>query len=248
MTDAEGFRPSRATFPTTCWSRIIAAGDPSAPQAREALADLCATYWYPIYAYIRHQGNPPVEALDLTQDYFAQLLEKGTLAAADHRKGRFRSFLRTDCGFFLSHRRESNRALKRGGGAAPLSIDARDAEGRYLREPADQVTPELLFDRSWALSLLDGVLERLELEYAESGRSAQFEHLQVVLSEGPRSVPYATLAEQLGTTVGAVQQGVQRLRKRYRTILREHIAATLDDPSDAAVDAEIGELFSTLKV
>src|SRR5262249_21612331 len=125
-------------------------------------------------------------------------------------------------------------------------IDLRDAEGRYLREPTDDTTPERLFDRSWSISLLDGALKRIEREYQETGRSAQFECLQVVLSDTPHSVPYATLAEQLGTTVGAVQQAVQRLRKRFRAIVRDQIAETLDDPSEEAIDEEIGVLFQTL--
>ena len=187
MSDKAEFRPSHASFPTTCWSRVVAAGDAAAPDAQRALTELCAAYWYPVYATIRRRGHPPDRALDLTQDYFVHLLEKGTLAAADRRKGRFRSFLKTDCTFFLSHRHESDQALKRGGGGRALSIDARDAEGRYLREPADGVTPEMLFDRSWAISLLDGVFEKLAAEYAAAGRSQQFECLQVVLSQGTRA-------------------------------------------------------------
>jgi DNA-directed RNA polymerase specialized sigma24 family protein len=146
-----------ADFPTTPWSRVAHAVDPAAPEARDALAELCGAYWYPIYAYIRRKGHDPDAALDLTQDYFTRLLETDVLASADHRRGRFRAFLRTDCGFFLSHHQERCRALKRGGRAA-LPIDARDAEGRYLREPADATTPERLFDQSWALNLLDEVM------------------------------------------------------------------------------------------
>ncbi len=144
------------------------------------------------------------------------MLEKGTLAAADPRKGQFRAFLKTDCDFFLSHRREADQVLKRGGGNVLLSIDARDAEGRYLREPADLVTAERLFDRTYALSLLDGVLERLESEHAAAGRSRHFECLQVVLSQGPRTISYAAIAEQLGMTEAAIQQAASRLRKCRR--------------------------------
>lgn len=246
MTGAGGAGRPGDAFPTTCWSRVIAARNPDAPQAREALAELCSVYWYPIYATIRRRGNGPEEALDLTQEYFTQLLEKRTLAVADRRKGRFRSFLQTDCNYFLSHVRERNRALKRGGRVAIFSIDMRDAEGRYLSEPADAVTPEMVFDRCWSMSLLDDVLKRLEREYAESGRSRQFASLQGVLAGSSSDVPYAELADALGTSIGAVQQGVQRLRKRYRVILREQIAATLDEPTEEAVDAEIGHLFRAL--
>ena len=189
MSDPEAALSSKAPFPTTRWSRVVAAADPAEPSARLALEELCRAYWYPLYAFIRRKGHDPDRAADLTQDYFARLLGSDLLARADRRKGRFRAFLRTDCGFFLAHRAERGRARKRGGGVAPLSIDARDAEGRYLREPADPgLTPDRLFDRAWALRLLDGVLERLAREYADSGRAAQFEALQVVLSEGSRSV------------------------------------------------------------
>src|SRR5262249_36059745 len=145
-----------------------------------------------------------------------------------------------------SHEHERDRALKRGGGRAVLSIDARDAEGRYLREPVDYTTPERLFDRAWALNLLDAVLDRLARDYADSGRAAPFEALQGVLGGGSRVIPYAALAAQLGTTEGAVQQAVQGLRKRYRALLREAIAATLDEPDEAAIDDEIRGLFAAL--
>src|SRR5205814_9814480 len=140
---------------------VLAAAAPAAPESRAALAELCAAYWYPIYALIRRRGHPPEEARDLAQDYFARLLEKGTLAAADRDRGRFRAFLKTDCGFFLADRRDRNAALKRGGGRATVSFDALDAEVRYRAEPADATTPERLFDRAWALTLLEGVLDRL---------------------------------------------------------------------------------------
>jgi RNA polymerase sigma-70 factor (ECF subfamily) len=247
VSDPPAGSPSNAAFPTTRWSRILAAGDRSDPEARAALAELCASYWYPIYAFIRRRGIGPDLAPDLTQEYFARLLDTDVLARADRRKGRFRSFLRTDCRFFLSHQAERDDAAKRGGGAVPLSIDARDAEGRYLREPADKgLSADRLFDRAWALRLLDVVLERLAEEYTDSGRAAQFEALQVVLSQGTRSVPYATIAARLGTTVGAVQAAVQRLRRRYRELLREQVAATLENPDEAAIDAELRDLFAAL--
>lgn len=238
--------PPGAHFPTTHWGLLARAGDPAAADARSALAELCGTYWYPVYALIRRRGHPEADALDMTQEYFARLLEKRMFASADRSKGRFRAFLRVDCAFFLADRRDRERALKRGGGQSPLSIDARDAAGRYRLEPADDLTPERLFDHTWALTLLGHVLDRLAAEYAGSGRGPLFERLQVILVEGPRSVPYAALAAQLGMTEAAVQQAVSRLRKRYRDALREEIAATLDDPSDAAVDAEIHDLFDAL--
>jgi RNA polymerase sigma-70 factor (ECF subfamily) len=238
--------PPGVGFPTTHWSRIACAGDRDAADARVALAELCDAYWYPIYALIRRLGHPEADALDLTQEYFARLLGRQVFAAADRDKGRFRAFLRTDCGFFLADQRDRERALKRGGGQPALSVDARDAEGRYQDQRADSLTPERLFDRTWALTLLGHALDRLAAEYAESGRSPLFERLQVILVEGPRSVPYAAIAAQLGMTEAAVQQAVSRFRKRYRDALREEIAATLDVPTDAAVDEEIRDLFDAL--
>ena len=175
----------------------------------------CAAYWYPLYAFIRRKGHGPDAALDLTQEYFTGLLERGTVAAADPGKGRFRSFLLADCSHFLAHRREHDRALKRGGGIAPLSIDARDAEGRYVLEPSHSRTPEHLFERDWALAMLEGVLARLRVEYHDAGRGEVFEVLKVGASEVPRSIPQAELAARLGISEGAVQVAVHRLRKRY---------------------------------
>jgi len=238
--------PSAAPFPTTRWSRVVAAGDPAAPESRAALAELCAAYWYPIYALIRRRGHPAEDSRDLAQDYFARLLEKGTLAAADRGRGRFRAFLKTDCGFFLADRRDRDAALKRGGGRATVSFDALDAEARYRAEPADATTPERLFDRAWALTLLEGVLDGLAAEHAEAGRGAWFERLRGVLTGGPGALPYAEVAAQLGTTEAAVQQAVRRLRKRYRDALRGRIAATLDTPDEAAIEGEVRDLFAAL--
>jgi RNA polymerase sigma-70 factor (ECF subfamily) len=236
--------PTAARFPTTCWSRVVAARERATPEAREALADLCAAYWYPIYAFIRRGGHGPDQALDLTQDYFAQLLERATVAAADPGKGRFRSFLLADCTHFLNNRYHHDHAAKRGGGVAQLSIDGRDAEGRYLREPSHDRTPERLFERTWALALLDGVLAQLRSEYEASARGAAFDALKVVLTDSPRAVPYAELAQRIGTTAGAVQVSVHRLRRRYRDLVREAIAATVDDAAE--VDEEIRDLFAAL--
>jgi RNA polymerase sigma-70 factor (ECF subfamily) len=238
--------PPHAAFPTTRWTQVVAAKEASDPLAQAALAELCRTYWYPIYACIRRHGFDPDAALDLTQDYFTRLLEGPVLTAADRRKGRFRAFLRTDCAFFLAHRRERDAAQKRGGGKAVLSIDARDAEGRYLLEPADPgLTPDRLYDRAWAIGLLDAVLDQLAREHAEAGEAERFEVLQLAL-DGARTVHYADLAARLGITEAAIQAAVRRLRKRYRTLLRQQIAATLDEPTDSAIDAEIGALFAAL--
>jgi RNA polymerase sigma-70 factor (ECF subfamily) len=237
---------SDARFPTTRWSQVLAAGGRSTPEAGAALAELCAAYWYPVYALIRRRGHDPDSAADLTQDYFARLLEKKTLAAADPDRGRFRAFLRTDCGFFLADARDREARLKRGGGRASISIDARDAEGRYRFEPADGLTPERLFDRAWAVALLERTLERLSAEYVDSGRAALFEHLEPALTPGPRAEPYAAIAGRLGMTEAAVQQAASRLRKRYRALLRAEAAATLHEPDEAAVEDEVRDLITSL--
>ena len=235
---------SATRFPTTCWSRIVAARGPVTPEAHAALAELCAAYWYPLYAFIRRTGHGPEEALDLTQGYFARLLGRGNVAAADAGKGRFRSFLRADCTRFLADRRAHDRAARRGGGAAPLSIDARVAEGQYQLEPAHEDSPERLFEREWALALLEGVVATVRREYETSGRGATFEVLKGVLEAGSSPISQAEMASLLGTSEAAVQVAVHRLRKRYREALRAAIAATVADESE--VDDELKALFAAL--
>jgi DNA-directed RNA polymerase specialized sigma24 family protein len=235
---------SPAGFPTTHWSRVVAAGDVAEPGAALALAELCAAYWFPLYAYIRRKGNGPEQALDLTQGYFTRLLERGTVASADPARGRFRSFLLADCRHFLAHERERDAAAGRGGRHAVLSIDAGDAEGQYELEPVHEQTPERLFERDWALALLEGALAVIRREYEASGRGASFEVLKVVLEGGSSQVSQADIAARLGTTEAAAQVAVHRLRKRYREALRAAIAATLAD--QAEVDDEIKALFAAL--
>src|SRR3954454_24037947 len=196
-------RPGR--FPTTQWSRVISAGDPDAPLAQESLAELCGAYWYPLYAYIRRRGYGPEQAQDLTQDFFARALEKGLLAEADPARGRFRSFLRTVCAHFLANRRDREQARKRGGDRTVLPIDAAGAEGQYARELSDGLTPERIFDRSWALTLLGQVLDRLGREYDEAGKAATFEALRGVLAGDSDAPSYAEVAARLGMTDGAVR-------------------------------------------
>lgn len=235
-------RPGR--FPTTRWSRVISAGDADAPLAKESLAELCGAYWYPLYAYIRRRGHDPEKAKDLTQDFFARALERGLLAEADPARGRFRSFLLAVCNDFLANRRDRESALKRGGGRTFFSLDAADAEGRYANEPADGLTPERIFDRSWALTLLARVLDQLGREYDEAGKASTFEALRGTLAGDTEASPYSAVAARLGTTEGAARVAAHRLRRRYGELLRQEIAATLADP--AGVDDEIRDLFAAL--
>ena len=179
-------RPSPARFPTTHWSCIARAGVPASTEARRALAELCGAYWYPIYALIRRKGHDPDQALDLTQGYFARLLENGTVAAADPAKGRFRSFLFADCSFFLADQGDRDRALKRGGGRPIVSIDARDAEGRFLHEPAHGETAERLYERDWALALIGRVFDRLQATLRRHQARRAFSSLETVVDARAR--------------------------------------------------------------
>lgn len=237
--------PSPGQFPTTRWSRVILAGDLDAPLARQSLAELCNAYWYPLYAYIRRRGYDPDQASDLTQDFFARLLEKGLLAEVDPTRGRFRAFLRTVCLHFLANRHDHEQAKKRGGGRSFLSIDSGDAEGRYSKELADGLTPERIFERSWALTLLGRVLEQLGREYDEAGKRATFEALRGMLDGTSDTAAYASVAERMGATEGAARVAAHRLRRRYGEMLRREIASTLADPAE--VEDEIRQLFAALE-
>ena len=240
---SEGHAPGR--FPTTQWSRVVTAAGRDAPESREAMSGLCEAYWYPIYAYVRHRGYAPEPARDLTQDFFAYLLERDLIARADPARGRFRAFLRTVCARHLADRRERENAAKRGGGRRPLSIDPLEAERRYAREPAHELTPERIFDRTWALTLLGRVVERLRGKYDDAGRAAKFAELIAVLTRDPGSGSYAEVADRLGTTEGNVRVAVHRLRVRFGRLLREEIEATVGDA--AQVDDEIRTLFAALE-
>jgi RNA polymerase sigma-70 factor (ECF subfamily) len=220
------------------------ASDPGMPEAREALSSLCSAYWYPIYACVRRQGYSPEQAQDLTQDFFAYLLERSLIARADPERGRFRAFLRTVCVRHLAAHRDRENAAKRGGGRPPLPIDGLEAERRYALEPAHELTPERNFDRAWALTLLGRVVDRLRREYDDAGRVATFEELLAVLTRGPGSDAYTAIARRLGTSEGNIRVAVHRLRSRYGLLLREEIAATVDNASQ--LDDELRALFAAL--
>ena len=231
-------------FMTTHWSLVLAAGRAADARGREALAKLCQVYWYPLYAFVRRQGHGPHDAQDLTQEFFLRLLEKDYLGNVDRSKGKFRSFLLAALRHFLSKEWARAKTLKRGGGHALVSFDALSAEDRYRREREDDVTPEKLFERRWALTLLDQVLTRLREEYERTGRGSLFEQLQGCLTGDSDALPYAELAARLNMTQGAVKVAVHRLRQRYRGVLRDEIAQTVADPAE--IDDEIRQLFSAL--
>jgi RNA polymerase sigma-70 factor (ECF subfamily) len=232
-------------FVTTHWSVVVAAGRHSSPQAREALATLCRTYWYPLYAFVRRQGFSAEESKDLTQEFFVRLLEKEYLAVVDREKGRFRSFLLAACKHFLSNERDRARAKKRGGNQDFITLNVDDAESRYQLEPAHDLTPEKLFERRWAMTLLEQVLAHLRKELVEAGKANLFNQLKDLLTADKSKISYREAAEKLGTTEGAAKVAVHRLRKRYRELLHEEITKTMNE-SDSA-DDEIRQLFSALE-
>jgi DNA-directed RNA polymerase specialized sigma24 family protein len=244
MTNGETFHtlPGSSQFPTTRWTLVVAACDPQRKEARSALVSLCENYWYPLYAYLRRRGYPADEAQDLTQGFVVRVLEGRYLDRADPEKGRFRSFLLTSLKFFVADEADRDRAQKRGGGMlVPLEFGS--GEERYQREPAHDETPERIFERRWALSVLDRVVERLRNEFVQHGRPAHFERLKVFLL-GQSDAPYAALSREMNTSEGALKVAIHRLRKRYRELFRQEIADTVADPAE--VESELRFLAAVL--
>ena len=219
---------------------LAARGEPS-PRAADAMAELCRTYWYPLYAYVRRRGHETSEAEDLTQEFFARLLAKDYLAGVDPEKGKFRAFLLASLKHFLMNEWDRSRAQKRGGGKPLVSLDALSAEGRYRLEPAHNLTAERLFERQWALTVLEQVLARLQAEWASHGRQAIFDALKGSLT-GAAEAGYAEIGDGLAMTEAAVKVAAHRLRRRYRELLREEIAQTVASPEE--IDDEIRYLLS----
>ena len=231
-------------FVTTQWTVVLTAGQPDTTRAQAALEKLCRTYWYPLYAYVRRRGQSAADAQDLTQAFFARLLERNWVGDADRTRGRFRTFLLTAMSRFLSDEWDKVRAQKRGGGQVHVPLQLDTAETRYGLEPADDRTPEQSYERRWALTLLDTVLRRLQEEYEQEGRGELFAQLSVCLTGGRESQPYSELAAQLKMNEGAVKVAVHRLRKRYRQLLRAEISQTMMTTED--VDEELRHLFKIL--
>jgi RNA polymerase sigma factor (sigma-70 family) len=234
--------PGPSQFPTTQWTLVVAAGDPHGKEARSALGSLCEHYWYPLYAYLRRRGYPADRAQDLTQEFFIRVLEGRYLDRADPEKGRFRSFILTSLKFFVADEADRDRAQKRGGGTVePLEFPS--GEQRYQREPAHDETPERIFERRWALTVLDRVVERLREEFVQHGRPEHFDRLKVFLL-GQSVAPYAALACEMNTSEGALKVAIHRLRKRYRELFRQEIADTVADPAE--VESELRFLAAVL--
>ncbi len=218
-------------FATTHWTAVLAAGRRGAPQADVALEELCRTYWYPLYAYVRRRGHAREDAEDLTQAFFVRFLEKNYLEGLSGERGKFRAFLLASLNHFLSNEWDRARRQKRGGGAAVLSLDWQDADARYRIDPADHLSPDRLYDRAWAVTLLERVLARLRAENAGEGKAEAFEQLKPFLTAGRGAIPCAEAASALKLTEAAVRVAVHRLRRRYRELLREEIRQTLLDPA-----------------
>jgi RNA polymerase sigma-70 factor (ECF subfamily) len=230
-------------FAATHWSLVLAAGG-AAPGAQEALAGLCQSYWYPLYAYARSRGHRVENAQDLTQEFFARLLARNWLERADREKGRFRSFLLGAMNHFLADEWDKLRAQKRGGGAVALPLEFDTAESRYSREPVHHATPEQDFEHRWAIALLEQVVNRLRAEYETDGRSELFTLLHPCLIGDRTEQPYAEIATNLGTSEGTIKSAVHRLRRRYRELLREEIGHTVGGPGE--VEDELRHLFAVL--
>jgi DNA-directed RNA polymerase specialized sigma24 family protein len=231
-------------FATTHWSVVLAAQHVDPPRAREALERLCRTYWYPLYAYLRRRGYGEYDAQDLTQGFFAHLFERDWMQSVAREKGRFRSFLLASLNYFLADQRDRASAQKRGGGREVISLDAQQAEERYRLEPADERSPDKLFERRWAMTLLDQVLARLAREFSDAGKSELFNRLQPFLVEGTGEKTYAQTAREDGSTEEALKKAVQRMRRRYHQLFREEIAQTVASPDE--VEAELRHLCAVL--
>ena len=223
---------------------VVDAGRRSSPKAADALATLCEIYWLPLYVYVRQRGHSADDAQDLTQEFFVRLLDKQTLQVADRERGRFRSFLLASMKNFLANKWRRDAAQKRGGAPSVISLDFDDGESRYQLEPSHNHTPERIFERQWALTLLDRALTKLRTEFASAEKIELFGHLRMFLGGSKSTVPYREIGRQLDMSEGAVKVAVHRMRRRYRALLREEVQHTVAAAED--VDAELRQLFDIL--
>jgi RNA polymerase sigma-70 factor (ECF subfamily) len=230
-------------FVTTHWSVVLSAQDRDSLHSVVALEKLCRIYWQPLYLYVRRRGYSPADAEDLTQGFFAWLLERNWLERADQQRGRFRTFLLTSAGNFLSNEWDKTRTQKRGSGRI-VSLQGEEEETGLAHEPADRLTPEQSFEWRWALTLLDQVINRLGAEFSRDGKVELFEALKPCLLGERTAQPYAALALKLAMTEGSVKVAVHRLRQRYRQLLRDEIAQTVAKPEE--IEDELRYLFAVL--
>ncbi|MBS0264021.1 MAG: sigma-70 family RNA polymerase sigma factor [Planctomycetes bacterium] len=233
-----------ARFATTQWTVVLTAAGAGSTAAHAALSQLCQRYWYPLYAYIRRSGHSTHAAEDLTQEYFTRLLQKQTLADVDREKGKFRSFLLASLKHFLANENDRAQTLKRGGHLQIVSLDADSADNRYRLEPTHSLTPDKLFERRWAMAVLEQVLARLSDEQVAAGKQTLFEHFKPFLTADRSELTYDQVAAKLAMTEGAVKVALHRLRKRYRELLRDEIGQTVSNPAE--IDEELRYLQSCL--
>ncbi len=233
----------RRNFATTSWSMVANAGDQLSPESRQALECLCQTYWYPLYAFVRRKGLSQLDAEELTQGFFAHLLDRNRLQLADPQKGRFRSFLLRSLENFMIQDWRKRQARKRGGQITLMTLDFQDADRRYSREPVDSLTPERLFDRKWAIQILDQVIQKLEAHYRQRNKLPLFQALKPHLvrqTEGS----WREIARELSMNEVAIKVAAHRMRERYRSLLHETIGQTVQSPAE--IEQEINDLFRAL--
>jgi RNA polymerase sigma factor (sigma-70 family) len=236
--------PGDGRFPSTRWSLVVAAAHQGTPDGSEALASICSAYWYPLYAFVRRSGRDPASSEDLTQAYFTRLLEKQWLRQFQPERGRLRTFLLVSLKHFINNEWAHDHAQKRGGLSTPVPLDRDSAEEHYRREPADPLTPERIFERRWALTVVDHAMARLRQHCLASGKGEQFERLQSVLTGDAGPDSYRLLSEELGMSEGAVRVAIHRLRRRFASLVREEIAQTVSNPSE--VEGELRYLTAVL--
>jgi RNA polymerase sigma-70 factor (ECF subfamily) len=231
-------------FATTHWSVVLAAGSPESTRYKEALETLCRTYWFPLYAFLRQHGCDVHQAEDYIQAFFTRMLEKHSLNAVDVKSGKFRSFLLTSLKNFVANEIDHIQAQKRGGRHTILSLDFDNAERQYISEPSHQMSPEKIFEKSWAITVLEHTMNQLQAEFASSNKLSLFNHLRVYLTADENGIPYRNVAVELEMTEGAVKMAVHRLRARYRDLLRENVAQTV--ATQGQIDEEIHDLLAVL--
>jgi RNA polymerase sigma-70 factor (ECF subfamily) len=231
-------------FATTHWTTVLAAASPDSQVAQQALALLCQTYWYPLYAYARCQGYSPETAEDLTQGLFVRLLERRDLERGERQKGRFRYYLLSCFRHFIADQYDKATARKRGGGQTFVSFDAQTAEERFQLEPVENFSPDKLFERRWALTVLDEALARLQTEYRESAKEQLFNALEGFLTCDARHTSYAIISRQLGLSESAVKSALHRMRQRHRELIREEVAHTVSTARE--IDEEVRHLIAVL--
>jgi RNA polymerase sigma factor (sigma-70 family) len=243
--EAPSTNPAGDVFATTHWSVVLTAGQRVGPQAQAALEQLCRTYWFPVYAYVRRRGRGKEDAEDLSQEFFRRLLERNDFARLDSERGKFRAFLLASLKHFLANEWDKSQCQKRGGGLGTLSLDWKTADTQFQVAATNQTSPDQAYDREWAVALLSQVLEGLRVECEAEGKAAQFEHLRAFLTAEQRERTYAEAATALNMEETAVRVAVHRLRKRYRQLLRDEIANTLSDAGQVA--EELQALFGAFR-